>query len=448
MGETTPAVRVGTEDSFTLSTEDSEKFTVIDMQYHQEEFSQIETNLIFDHEKRRQDDIITWLAEVLPGTMATAIEYELKNNELVTEDGQIVGEIFDDALTDAQRLPSELAFERRRRKLEKSEYQDMVKMAKGELLHPNSGEKINTIVVESDFPPELINSSKDLVGYNVKRKTTMQRVIVPTKKGIKVITHSLDGSNRKALESVYKYCGYKPQPGELLGQRMYLSLTESQQELLPVKLRHVYDTSLAEQFGGNWHGGRAAVDQRNTYSFIWENYDLISHYLNTTNSFTGGITEYSLAAAMTQRFNQKEPQKTGDNNGFSIVKSAAIQDEFASAAKLAMIAGQTFSGCGASLSGEKTKDSNTREGLVKLGYGNLSIEDQYGPLDFECQYGHANTRQFEEIIPKCRTCGVKVACIKPDKKAVKAFSQKNQLINRRRSRALLQEQSYKQGMNE
>lgn len=408
MGETIQSHRVGAEDTFTLSAEDAAAFADIDLHYHQEEASQIESELIFNSEKRRQDDIITWLAEVLPGTMATEIEYSLHGEDLFTADGQKVGEIFDDAIKAAQYLPIELAFELRRRRIEKDEYKDMVRMARGELVDPRTGKKANTIVVTSDFPPELMHESEDVGGYSGKRKTTMNRVITLTKEGIKITTLSLDGSNRKALEGMYEHCGYKAQPGELLGQRMYLSLNVNEQEKLPYVLRGMYDTSLAEQFGGTWNGGRSEGDQRNTYDFIWENYDLISHYLSTTTSFTGGSAEYSLAAAMTQRFNNKEQQKRIHPSNFSAVQTAALQSELQSAAAIAMLNGETFSGCGASISGGNTEGA--QGGLLAMGYGNLSVQDRYGPLKFVCQNGCENKREFGELIDECRKCGIDVSC--------------------------------------
>lgn len=410
MRETLEHIRVGAEDSFKLSAGDAATFNEIDLRYNEEEFSRIEDGRVFNREKRREDDIVTWLAEVLPGTMATTIEYISEEEDLYTDDGQRVGEIFDDAIEDARFLPFDQVFELRRRRLEKDEYTDMIKMANGKLLNPQTGKKINTIVVESDFPPELMESSQDIGGYDSKRKTTMQRVITVTKKGIKITSFSLDGSNREALEAVYEYCGFKPQPGELLGQRMYLSLDEHTQKELPETLRDVYDTSLSKQFGGSWHGGRSEGDRRNTYDFIWQNYDLISHYLTTTNSFSGGMAEYSLAAAMTRRFNNNQQQKQIEPSGVSVAKIAALQSELNTAAHLAMVMGETFSGCGASISGNNDQTQNVREDLYKLGYGNMSRQDQYGPLEFECQNGHENKREYNNLIDNCTMCGVSVYC--------------------------------------
>lgn len=363
----------------------------------------------FDYERRRLDDTITWLAEVLPGAMCTPVEYKLVGDELYTADGQPVHKMFEDSIEDAKNLPASLSFELRRRAIEKDEFYDMQKMARGELIDSKTGKKINTIVVESDYPPELMGISKDIGGYNGKRKTTMQRVITTTEGGIKIITTSLDRSNRQALEAIYTFCGYSAQPGELLGQRMHLILNEQEQELLPGFLREAYDNSLSEQFGGEWHAGRKQKKgvHKNTYEFVSTQTDLLDYYLKTTTRFSGGEAEYNLAAAMKKRFEQKERKKMIRLPGFSIVGSAVVKQELEQAGKVAFLEGEVFSGCGASISGEGAEDEYSR-----LGYGNRSIQDQFGPLKFDCQNGHENNREYGDLIEKCTTCGIKVLCKK------------------------------------
>lgn len=363
-----------------------------------------ETFIQFDYERRRLDDTVTWLAEVLPGAMCTPVEYHLRGDDLYTADGQSVEAMFNDSIEDAKRLPRHLSFESRRRDLEKDEFCDMVKMARGELFDKETGKQINTIVVESDYPPELMHVSKDIGGYNGKRKTAMQRVIVATKTGVKIITTSLDGSDRQALEAIYEFCGYQAEPGELLGQRMLLTLDEYEQELLPGCLREVYDAELSRQYGGEWHAGRRRKkgEHQNTYEFVKAQTDLLDYYLQTTTRFGGGKAEYNLAAAMKKRFEGGGGARKLRMPGFSIVQKARVKEELEVAGKRALFSGEVFSGCGASIGGEGERS--------QLGYGNRSVQDHLGPLDFECQNGHPNSRPYGEKIPKCTTCGIKVSC--------------------------------------
>ena len=173
------------------------------------------TTEVYDIEKRLQNDAETWFAEVLPGSMRTPFEYYDDGQELRAEDGSSLREVFEDAIVEARQLITdqpELLFELRRRQIEREELADMHDMARGVLP--------NTMVVLSDFPPELMNATQDVGGYNVGRKQTMLRVITFDGQKLKMFSQSLDQSDRTSLEAIYRQCGFQPEPGELLGQRM------------------------------------------------------------------------------------------------------------------------------------------------------------------------------------------------------------------------------------
>src|SRR5690606_20043780 len=117
--------------------------------------------------------------------------------------------------------------------IEYEEYQDMLAMARGDLP--------NTMVVVSDFAPERMNATRDVGGYNVTRKQTMLRVITRSADGkLKMYSQSLDGSNRKALESMYAFLGFDVRHGELLSQRIHTDIDKHEQELLVDQLMGVY----------------------------------------------------------------------------------------------------------------------------------------------------------------------------------------------------------------
>src|SRR5690606_34211814 len=117
------------------------------------------------------------------------------------------------------------SYELRRRYIEKQEYLEMLEMMRGD--------RLNTMVVISDFPPELMNATKDVGGYNVTRKQTMLRVLTKNPDGsLSMYSQSLDGSDRRALESIYYELGYAPEQGELLGQRMHVNVSPDQQKVL------------------------------------------------------------------------------------------------------------------------------------------------------------------------------------------------------------------------
>jgi hypothetical protein len=318
----------------------------------------------YDQEVRSHDDISTWLAEVLDGSMRTPFEYSFDGHELYARDGSALKTIFKDAICDAEKIADSspnLTFELRRRYIEMEEYGDMIAMAKGQAP--------NTMVVVSDFPPELMDTDQDVGGYNVARKQTMLRIITRNEQGgIEMRSQSLDGSNREGLEALYGELGFVSQPGELLSQRMQLDLEVIDQQYLVDRLMGVYDRSLESQHGEPFYAGRKQQDNRNTYDFVCSQYDLLNAYL------AGAQTDeekYNLAAAMTARFKQKTPIYIEQKSHYIQSFSVAIEMELAGRA--AAEEGKVFSGCGASLAAKGSEAE-----LEQLGYGNkTSTESSY-----------------------------------------------------------------------
>lgn len=364
----------------------------------------------FDAEHRRYYDTATWLAEVLPGSMRTPFEYYFDGNELYAEDGGTLAPIFDDAIENAKTLP---AYEQRRRAIEKSEYLDMLAMMRGELP--------NTIVVESDFPPELMHARDDEGGYNVKRKPTMLRVITRTSDSTLIMyTQSLDGSNRQALEDVRTHLGYDTAPGELLGQRMYVELDEFRQEFLIDELTGVYDRSLSQKYGGVWWAGILNGRQENTYDFVRRQDDLLRAYLSSTDSFQGGYKEYNLAAAVRARYLKqeiKEPVISVQNStyaGPAVAAHVLAMQEMQGAGDVARSQGVVVSGCGKTI---LANELNANAQLEKAGYGNQADsrlpDDRLGSRYFICpnkNCRYENTRPKDKLIPMCKRCGTDVSC--------------------------------------
>ena len=357
----------------------------------------------FNETDRLYYDTTTWLAEVLPGQMRTDFEYSFDGHELYGRDGGALKPIFDTAIIDAERLAknnSKLAFERRRRHLEKGEYNDMLSMEKGELP--------NTMVVISDFPEELMDAVADVGGYNVSRKQTMLRVITKNPDG-KIVMHSqsLDRTDRKSLEAISEYLGFKLEPGELLGQRMHVDLPQHEQEFLADWLTGVYDRSMSSQYGGEWYAGRTPAEMQNTYDFVRSQRDLIETFMQQT--MVHGRDEslqYGLAAAMVSRFKNKSGSRNHVASPNYIPEQ--VLNEMGSAGNQARLLGKVFSGCGDTNGPEGLQ---TTEGQLDIaGYGNKSSEDKYGSLKFKCQKGHENTREVNKLLDKCKTCGINVRC--------------------------------------
>lgn len=356
----------------------------------------------YDQEIRRYDDISTWLAEVLPGQMRSEFTYLFDGEDLRARDGSDMRTIFRDAIEEADSLAArnpELSFEKRRRLIEMDEYEDMVAMAKG-----NSP---NTMIVVSDFPAELMGATQDVGGYNSTRKQTMLRVITKRADGsIRMVTQSLDQSNRAALEAMYGHLYFTPQYGELLGQRMKLDLDEDFQNDLPNILSNVYDHSLTEQMGGQWCAGRRPDNVRNTLSFVRSQTDLLQVHLGSDQSEQAC---FNLAAAMEARFTTVERGGRVYISEPETFAHIAVAVELELAGRQAAAQNKTYSGCGASVS------MSGEDEFAAAGYGNKSLEsvgqsDKFGPLTFECPKGHKNTRPRNQLIECCKTCGVSVKC--------------------------------------
>ncbi len=351
----------------------------------------------FDYEKRRFYDTVTWLAEVLPGSMRTPVEYQYDGHELYAGDGSSLGKIFDDSIELASGLPD---YELRRRKIEKEEYKAMLKMMKSD--------DINTMVVVSDFPPELMDAKEDVGGYNVSRKQTMLRVLAKTSRGtINMYSQSLDKSDRQALENIYLELGFMPAPGELLGQRMEINISASDQELLVDRLMGIYDRSLEANYGGNWYAGQENGDGINTYDFACRQTDLLNAYLASTTKFTGGFRDYSLAAAVKERFLNRGITYDTGNVYLPVAAHAMAMAEMNGAGNRAQARGEVFSGCGASL--QNVNNVSAEDQLAKMGYGNLADKESSGSeklvwKDGICRIDNCPTKPGKTKVAQCSVC--------------------------------------------
>ena len=351
--------------------------------------------LDFNHEQRLYDDTTTWLAEVLEGSMRTPFEYRFDGNELYARDGSSLKPIFDVAVETARTFGPERAFELRRRLIEAEEYNAMIQMARGE--------SPNTLVVVSDFPPELMTVSKDTDGYNVSRKQTMLRVITRRTDGTLLMrSQSLDLSDRTALKAVYEALGFAPQPGELLGQRMQLELPEQTQEFLTDQLMGIYDRSLRSQYGGRFYAGRKSERSMNTYEFVRAQEDLITEFVAGSKYSINERLLYDLAAAMQARY-ERNPDKIAVSQLAEVFTGDARQ-EMSLAGQSASANGKVYSGCGASLGATGESTSKAQDELSQLGFGSKSEESIKLPAKIRCINCKEKVDSKKVVKPKSWCC--------------------------------------------
>jgi hypothetical protein len=374
----------------------------------------------FNQETRHRTDTITWLAEALNGSMRSSFEFRTDGLDLYGEDGGSMREVFDDAIDAAKVITSQkpnLLFELRRRLIEAKEFDEMLAMARGE------GK--NTMVVISDFPPELMQAAEDVGGYNVHRQQTMMRIITRQPNGrIRMITQSLDRSDRDGLEAIFRMFNIKPTPGELLGQRVSVDLDEHQQTTLPDVLTDVYDDVLSAKFGRSWHAGIELEPHTryiDTYQFAHDQVDLIEWFVQAKLEDPGQAEQlrFRLAATATERY-----KKAQRRNGLYAVPALTryrpqheqayiaelLSAEMDAAERRAVSAGMVFSGCGASI---RANDPSTESQLSQSGYGNQSSEKTKYKFDrtMHCVSCQAPPKKGEGK-KSCGPCGLCRSCDK------------------------------------
>lgn len=344
-------------------------------------------NELSDQDRERQIyiDLLTQFSELVDGNMRTDFDLELAGDDLIGEDGRGLDKITKDALDEAKQIAlgtPELSGEPRRRRHEREEFEQVLAMAKGE--------GTNTLIVISDFPQELMKATKDVGGYNVSRKQTMLRVFIRPPVGrIRMFSQTLDGSNRQALEAIYKNYNQIPEQGELLGQRIPVELNPYEQENVVNQAVGVHDTNLADQFGGEWYAGRRPGDIRNTYEFVSRQYDLIEACVKLQkDNLLDDRTMYDVAATMQKRFDLEQRGNISTAPREQVVNLHAFYHEIQIIGDEARWEGKSFSGCGVTLRPDGT-DGSTENNLELAGYGNKSNTADCEFISKECPMCHA-----------------------------------------------------------
>lgn len=356
---------------------------------------------------KNYDDATTEMAEMLEGHMRTPVEFIFDGHELRGRDGRKLSDITSNAIKDAEkivRVNPNLGFELRRRKIEDDEVQEVNAMA----VDPN---RPNTIVVVSDFPPELYGVKSDVGGYNVNRKQTYLRVYARQPNGnVMMLSQSLDHSNRQALEQIYNYHDYSVVDGELLGQRIHQNLDNDDQIYLVDRLTGIYDRSMAKQYGGDWYAGRKSEFGRNTFDFVCGQQDLVEAFISA-QKYHDQNAMYDIAAALQMRYENKLVANRKVNSVTNYQgENYQLQQEVLLAGYKARTEGKIFSACGVTLS--PSGDSlSTDETLKEAGLDNqTNQETKYGfDKRMFCVVCQAPPKK-EESKKMCGPCGICKTC--------------------------------------
>lgn len=374
---------------------------------HPVEQARADYNQDFDNEIRTLTNTETWLAETLHGSMETEFHFEKDGDYIIGEDGGILDETFDDSIDVATEIAAHspnMIFELERNIKERGELDDMYGMLNGELP--------NTMVVVSDFPEQIKNEKEDVGGYNVERQIAMLRVITAKDGKITVLTRSLDGSNRQALEAIYSAMGQPVEEGELLGQRIHRDLDETWQQKLPEILTDAYDNSMEEQTGEKHHAGikqSPTMNIADTYKFVKAQRELVDWFvqLQLNDPEEAARSRYKFAATAKDRHQKylamlnEQPFTGGDVSYFEVVDSKAMDNasdggsmfrEMERAERRAVALGLAFSGCGETVKSESSELFSTDDQLSTSGYGGFSKSDIRGG---KCKFK-------SKVCPECK----------------------------------------------
>jgi hypothetical protein len=331
-------------------------------------------------------DAITELAELTDGQMRTELPLTSDDKDLYGPDGRSLTETARKGLKAAQEQAEKnpnLWFEVDRRELELEEILDTVEAFKTGL--------VNTVVLTTEFPEQLLNATEDVGGYNIRRKQALRRAITrnPDTGKILLISQTLDGSNTEALTAVDTAFGFQTDPSKSrLGQRQHLNLTAQEQAQIMDKTVSAYDQSMSRQFGGEWYAGRRPADYRNTYDFVRKQHDLMDTYvqLRLSNQLTDTVM-YDMAATINERFKQSknllhnvEQLRPVPQSGYD---RDALQREMRMYGQEARSKGVSFSACGSTWKAEGL-GSSTEDLLEAAGIGgNLAERSWHGGKIFK-----------------------------------------------------------------
>jgi hypothetical protein len=371
-----------------------------------------------------EDDATTQLAELVDGSMYTEFELTLRGDDLYGRDGRNMGDATLKALEDAKQAAKKnpnLWFEVGRRSTERDEYLIAVDMAKG------NGP--NTMLIQSDLPSALQNATEDVGGYNVTRKIAMERAFIRRPDGkIKMLSKSLDGSNRQALGAIYTEFDHVVAPGETLAQRILIDLSPEEQDGVMDRVVEAYDQEMSKQFGGEWYAGRRPADYRNTYDFVCRQADLVEVWVAA--KLDGTLTDamkYDIAATMQERFEKDATTNHPAYKKLSVasvgvaaaarveIDTAAIYYEMQAAGNSARAEGKVFSACGATLKADGS-DGSLEEQLKGAGYNDRNKAETTSWHGGK-KYYNAKCQSCNKVKKEVGACHICQDCVKQPKKS-------------------------------
>jgi hypothetical protein len=193
-------------------------------------------------------------------------------------------------------------------------------------------------------------------------------------------------------------------------------------------LLNIYDETLSAKHGKRFRAGRLPHQQHeDAWRLLQANQDLAEYLfdeivklaasplpryelLDAKKRLTYGVwaafkkrLDVSVSAVKTGR------QVVANNSSYGPYIHQQLQREVFESFQEASAKGEVLLACGGSIGG--IMDANVSD-VRDMIFGGKSEtgEDKFGSLSFKCQKGHTNVRPRNQLIPRCKTCGISVKC--------------------------------------
>jgi hypothetical protein len=370
---------------------------------------------------------LSFVAEAIDKPMVTRFKLQMSSSGLIDERGVLLREALQRGRIAAQQTANKdnrLNFNVKRAKYE---YHEGL-LAEQMMTHGNA----NTMFFVSPFSEEAHQKYGDnlleSIGMQPKRKLAFIRVYQKINETeMQLATVSIDNSDARLFAELLSDFGVdipdNISSDDLLGYSYQGNLDLIGQELLPEKLRNLYDKKLSKKYGGEFKAGRQKnVTDIDAWDFIINQQDLLEHYFSKLKDlaiekpddlYAKRKLTYSFWATLKTRLDRSNNNKNRIVNCQNAVMSdyQRLEFEMRSSLKIAVNNHEQMIGCGGTIGISADLLDENPDVAINSIFAEAS--DKYGSLKFKCKFGHINSRPYGELITKCRvkSCKNSVACV-------------------------------------
>jgi hypothetical protein len=227
----------------------------------------------------------------------------------------------------------------------------------------------NTIISFSPFPeeayrqhgPEVLKS----IGFQPDRLLGFIRIYnKKSDRELEVVSLSVDNSDLNAFRGTANWLGKSipedADSGDYLAERIELDLNPKQRADIASLTLAAYDGTMSELYGGRFLSGRPHNNDRDAWTFIQAQKDLVEHYMDELELLArqdGSVSieeknklTYGFWAALKDRYKKPNvPSSTHEHGRLSTDQIISIQAEISQAYNRAAERHEKMIGCGGSI---------------------------------------------------------------------------------------------------